>query len=164
MGVELEAEAGLKFEICDKDDVANAIRESLRDHAETIWEGASGKTGNNGNLSLEVYKVPAGKRLILERVILWADGFTPASPSSVGWIGIFHGPGQNIGQLADFQPQTSGAQVFPGLAEYNHNNAPRFKGGESMYAEFFAVVASTNVSVLFQGKLVPEGHFKKFGL
>lgn len=131
-----------------------------RNHIEklTIWIPASNSTDSSGNLSLPVYKVPDGKILILERLLLWMDGFDPDTVSTAGWVGIFHGPGANPGSMADFSPQSLGAQVFPSQAEYNHNNAPRFNGSDIVYAEFRGVVASTNVSVILQGCLEPEGN------
>lgn len=157
MGLQFELAAGMKVDLVSHDELEKAFRKS-RIIKETIWEGETGTTDGSGNLSLRVYQVPVGKLLVMERVILWADGYDPDTPSSTGWIGYYHGPGKNPSQLADFQPQTSGAQVFPGLAEYNHNNAPRFKGGENIYAEFVGCVASTGVGMMFQGCLEPEGY------
>jgi hypothetical protein len=156
MGLAFELDAGVKMEVVTKDDLEKALRNS-RVKRETIWEGASGATDSSGNLSLPILDIPIGKLLVLERLILWADGFDPDTVSTTGWFGLYHGRGQNPGQLADFSPQSSGAQVFPSLAEYNHNNAPRFKGGETMVGEFVGVVASTNVAVLIQACLEPVG-------
>lgn len=118
---------------------------------ETVFIACNGKTDANGDLELPFNQaVPAGKIFIFERVHQWADGKTPASVDSTGWTGLFHGPGGSIGALADYAPAATGGQVFPWLYEYNHNNAPRFKQGETPYFRCFGCIANTNISVIAQ--------------
>lgn len=128
-------------------------------HSETVYLRATGTTDGSGNLDLPIGQiVPTGKRLLLERWIQWEDGQTPASVSTTGWSGIFHGPGKNPATLADFVPEKTGEQVFPRSLSYSHAEAPRFKSGEQMHLGCTGCDASTKVHVFAQGCLETVGY------
>ena len=128
-------------------------------HKDTVYFIANGKTDSNGNVEFPIGgRVPDGRLLITERIVQWADGKTPASVDKTGWTGIFHSKGQGIGSLADYTPRVTGDQVFPSIAEFNHNDAPRFRGGEQIWFACNGCIASTNVSVVVQGCMEVEGY------
>ena len=159
MGLKLEADAGLEFELCTKDDVAYAVRESLRDQSEIMWEGNNFSTDGTGNANALIYSVPVGKKLLLQRLIVWADGATnPHTPSTLGWWALLaEGPGFMVGNVLEYAPQPQQTTVLPFINDYGYHDAPVWKGGSDMYFYGSTLVVSTNISVNFQGLLIPDG-------
>lgn len=162
MGLELELDAGVKFDIVTHEELKKAL-ESLKDNPETIWEGNNGSTDASGNISLFVYRVPAGKLLVVERLIIWADGVNPHTPDTTGWWGLYSGAAQNPGNLLEYAPQPGQTTVVPFINSYNHNAAPRFNGGTEVYLYGTTMKVSTNIGVIFQGCLEPVQH-KRHGI
>lgn len=160
MSVELEADAGIKFEVCSKADIAAAVKESLRDNAEVITEGNNFSTDGSGNVIAPgngfVYSVPVGKNLLLQRLIVWADGSTPRTPMAVGWWALLkEGPQFNVGEIIEFSPNQGQTQTIPFFDDFGLHNAPRIPGGSDIWFYGQALTPTVNISVTFQGLLVP---------
>jgi hypothetical protein len=158
-GLKMEAEAGVLFEVCSKEDVANAVKESLRDKTEQIWEGNNFSTDASGNCNSFVYSVPVGKRLKIQRLVVWADGATnPHTPSTLGWWALLtEGPNFMVGNVAEYAPQPGQTTVLPFINDYGEFDAPTFQPGSDVWFFGSTLVVSTNISVNFQGVLIPVG-------
>lgn len=163
-GLKMEAEAGVLFEVCGKNDIAAAIKESLRDNAEVITEGNNFAADGSGNVVAPngfVYTVPVGKNLLMQRLIIWADGVTPRAPMNVGWWALLkEGPQFNVGEIVEFGPQQGQTQSIPFFDDFGLHNAPRVPGGSDLFFYGQTLTAGVNISVTFQGLLVPvsRGH------
>lgn len=161
MGLKIEAEAGMEFELCTKEDVAAAVKESLRDQSEQIWEGNNFATDGAGNANAFIYSVPVGKKLVLQRLVIWADGSTPRTSSAVGWWALLaEGPNFMAGNVLEFAPQVQQTQALPFINDYGFHDAPIWQGGSDVWFYGQALVASTNLSVNFQALLVPTGRHR----
>lgn len=158
MGLELEADVGMKFEVITKHDLVNALHELNRDKSEVIWEGNNFQTDASGNCNAFVYSIPVGKKLLLQRLIVWADGATnPHTPSTLGWWALLaEGPNFMVGNILEYAPQPQQTTVLPFINDYGYHDAPIWHGGSDMYFYGSTLVVSTNISVNFQGLLVPE--------
>jgi hypothetical protein len=157
MGLKLETDLGMEFEICTKNDIVAAMRENLRNTDEVIMEGNNIMTDASGNITNQgfIYSVPVGKTLFVERLIIWADGKTPASVVSTGWWVLMQGAQFNPGNVKDFAPRPGGTQSIPYIEADGHSHCPKFESGQDMYLYAQGLVASTNISVNFQGTLKP---------
>lgn len=121
----------------------------------------SAKTDASGNLDLEVYSNPQGRKLRIGRVVVLADGYTPAVPylDSTGnttWYGIY--TTQNGGGiLKDFFPYTASKTqpLFPNLAEYSGLNALQFDYQDKVFFHLVGGPATTNITVCITGFAEP---------
>lgn len=162
-GLKMEAEAGVLFEVCSRHDIAAALKESLRNEAEVITEGNNFSTDASGNVTAPngfVYTVPVGKNLLLQRLICWADGSTPRTPMAVGWWALLkEGPQFNVGEIVEFAPAQQVSpntnQSLPFFDDFGLHNAPRIPGGSDLWFYGQSLTANINISVNFQGLLVP---------
>lgn len=157
MGLKLETDLGLEFEICTKQDMVSALQESLRNTDELIMEGNNFQTDGSGNVTNQgfVYTVPVGKTLFVERLIVWMDGKTPAAPVVAGWWALETGAQFSPGNILEFAPRQGQTQCLPFIEDYSHTHCPKFRSGEDMYFYGQGLPASTNLSVNFQGTLKP---------
>ncbi len=159
MGMKMEAEAGVLFEVCTKEDIAKALKESLRDNAEVITEGNNFATDASGNVVAPngfVYTVPVGKKLLMQRLIVWADGSTPRTPMNVGWWALLkEGPQFNVGEIVEFSPSQGLTQTIPFFDDFGLHDSPRVPGGSDIFFYGQALTPSVNISVTFQGLLIP---------
>lgn len=158
--MELEVDANLGVDLATKADVEALARLNAPPFVESVQRGYSQLTDGNGNLSMRVYDVEDGKFFALYKVLLFADGFTPASPFSgaSAWLGIYHGNPGPLGQLgmanlADFAPSSPGGQLFPSTFEYGDAQAPKFKAPDNVGFGLVNGPANTNITVMLFGEL-----------
>lgn len=152
--MEIDVDAQIGVDVATKADIERMMRN--RDpYIEKVFRPYSGLTDANGNLVLRVYDVEDGKAFSVGKIILWADGFTPASPYSnaAAWVGIFHGNQPSPANLADFAPYSPGGQIFPGTFEYGLLEAPEFKAPDNVTIGVFSGPPSTNITCLLFGEL-----------
>ena len=122
--------------------------------------GLNGTTDANGNLSLIVYQNQESRDLVISRLYILADGYTPASPYLGGsntWGGIFPDKNASPALCRIFIPATPQGQVFPNVATFGEHSAPRFKSGEDVVFYLTNGPANTNVTVRVDGWLKPAG-------
>lgn len=130
-----------------------------RVQSDTVFFDANGGTDGSGNIDIPIgTPVPVGKMLILERVVIWADGKTPASVNAAGWWSLHHGPGASPATIMDYAPRLNAAntQTLPFILEYNHNNAPRVRGGQRIYFHGVGIITSTNLAIMIQACIENE--------
>lgn len=149
--MKVQLAAGVDIDLATTDDVARIARkvDGLSRTYEPVWTGGNGKTDANGAIELQIAPSVDGKRLVVGRLIIWVDGYTPASPytASTLWWGIFRGRGQNPASLVDMP---IGTYSLPNLSEYSGRNAPTLRQGEDLYLGLTGGPATTNVNVMVQ--------------
>lgn len=127
--------------------------------ASPLVEGNNFKLDSSGNGDFFVYLNQTGKHLEIGRVIILADGYTPASAWNGGYLylytGIKSGSAPNFSSIFDYLPASPGGQVFPNVAEYSGHNAIRLKQNETLSCYISGGPANTNIYVGFFGFLEP---------
>lgn len=126
---------------------------------------AQGRTdaAGNGEFAMQSSLPSGGKSIIVGRIILIADGYTPSAPfvGAVGangtWLGIFHGRGQNLGAMDDFLPYNNQALLLPSVASYGGHNALVFQRGDDIWIGLHNGPANTNVTAIFVGWVTDFG-------
>ena len=118
--------------------------------------GASGKTDANGNLDLQIYQNSMQRHFVVGRLVLWADGYTPAAPWSGAntWGTIQSGVGH--GNFKDFFPYTAGASCLPNIADYSGINGLRFDKSEVVWLHLVGGPVSTNITARIYGFAEPN--------
>jgi hypothetical protein len=133
------------------DDARQAFAADLAaDRGRTIRAGDMQPTSAAGYLLLQsVYRVPAGLELALHRLLVTADGYTPAAPytNANGYLQVLRS-----GEVVDFTNLT-GTGSIPILSTDPDSQASRFRNGETIDVELVGGPASTRVKVLVQGWL-----------
>lgn len=119
------------------------------------------KTDTSGNLELTIFTNKNSRSIVIGRLVIWADGYTPAAPYSNadGWMGIYSNPGKNPASLRDYAPYVDGQQFLPNVARYSTQDALRFRESESCVLAVYGGPPSTNitgVAVGFQEPLASE--------
>jgi len=126
---------------------------------EEIWKGNSGKTDSNGTLILPVYRIPVGKILRLDEVVIWADGYTPASPlasTATKWLAMYR-DNNCINPPFDFLPKAR-AVLIPAVAEYRKM---RFHSNECITLKTYGFTEGVNITVVVGGYLEAESGKKE---
>ena len=120
--------------------------------------GGNGKTDGSGNLTLPIYQNRTERTLLIGRIFVNADGYTPATTytNAAAYAYIFTGVQfGGAGQVYDFLPNSPGGQVFPQLAEYSSRNALRLMKNETLSMYLVGGPVSTNVYSFIYGELLP---------
>lgn len=119
---------------------------------------ATANTNGSGNVVFPIYTVGQGFRFELGRLLINADGYTPAAPYSNAsfWLGIFTSSDPAgtpaIGQMIDFLPTTAGAQGIPDVADYDP--AQILRTGQTLVCRIVTGPASTRITARYQGRLI----------
>lgn len=134
-------------------------RIKLQDWTLALDQVGQGQVDSNGNCTIRVYANKTQRRIVIGRIILWADGVTPNNPHNAGnneWAAIYGGPG-NPNPPKTFLPLSKNGQMFPNEADYSGHNALRFDSNEDVYFVLTgsSLTANTNVSVRIFGGLEP---------
>lgn len=118
--------------------------------------GNSAQTDANGNLTMIVYQNTIQRNLVIGRIMVWADGYTPAAPYSnaASWFAIQAGHGS--GNLKDYGPYSPGAPFMPNIADYSGINGLRFSKSEPIIFALHSGPASTNITVRIFGFAEPS--------
>lgn len=110
-----------------------------------------GQTDGNGAIELSLYTVPVGQAFHLTRLIVKADGFTPATE--------FTAAGAYLLVLRnDVEVDFTSLEAAPGLpaiAEYGSRDAPYFTNGDRLAVQLVLGPVSTRVLGRFEGWLEP---------
>lgn len=128
-----------------------------------IEQGNSLKTDGSGNLEMMIYQNQMQRNLIIGRILIWADGYTPASAWSNAstWLAILSGMGQNFGTIKDFAPTNpstaSPPPILPNIADYSGINGLRFGQNESVVLVMKAGPTNTNITAIAYGYGEPNG-------
>ncbi len=151
--------SGAEIDFLTADELRQVLREQAQDLREVdpteIRADDQGITDAAGALTLSVYKVPSGRRFKLTRMIVLADGFTPAAPFQAA--GAYLLVRRSGGQVVDFLPLTvASGGGLPAKGSDSISQAADFVNGETVDIQLVAGPASTNVSVFIQGSLQPR--------
>ena len=133
-----------------------------------LRERIGGQTDANGNADFLLYDVPAGMIVEVHRVVVEAQGFTPATAAIAnGWLALYLGGGATLGQavpvgsMIDFAPPNAGnaGLVFPALSTDAANEGTMLRSGERLFLHVVgtATLASKQLSVLLQGLVSQQG-------
>lgn len=126
-----------------------------------IVQAQNAKTDGNGNLDLKVWQNTLGRTVLIGRVIVWADGYSPSNPFSGGWGAIYSGGGGSNtfdgAAVWDFFPYTQGGQILPNVAEYSGHNAIPVRENETFALHLVSGPVSTNVTCIIYGVGNPYG-------
>jgi hypothetical protein len=122
----------------------------------SVLYSGSNKTDGNGNAEFQIggNPVPDGKNFTVGRMVVIADGYTPANPwigvsgASGSWFGIFKGRGQNLGTMSTFQPYPPNVLYLPALATFSSQNVLPFDGGDEIYFAINNGPVAVNITVL----------------
>lgn len=143
---------GAELEIPSAEDIAAAIRPLLAEPELRTMRGAkSGATDSAGALSdLIVYTVPPGWDFSLNRLLIEADGYTPAAPwvNAAGYIQLVRS-----GEVVDFV--TLGGAVaggIPMLLADSDDTAHLFRNGQTVGLRIVGGPTSTVITAKFQGR------------
>jgi hypothetical protein len=106
----------------------------------------------NGNGTVELYKVPAGMEFALHRIIIDADGITPAAPftNPAGFAEILRG-GAMFG-FVSFAPAAGG---LPAVNTWGSDNAIRYRNDEVVEVSIVGGPANGTIIIRAQGTLSP---------
>lgn len=123
-----------------------------------IEEGRNGTTDSNGNMELLVYQNVTQRNLSIGRIIIWADGYTPAAPfSGAGYLAIVTNLGQNMGTTKDYAPYSQGGSWLPNVASYGGLNALHFRMNENIVLLVKSGPPNTNITCMISGHAEPAG-------
>lgn len=117
--------------------------------------GANASTDSNGNVTFPIWQNRIGREASIARVIISADGFTPADPSTDGYAYLFIGE-QFGGLYHDFVPNAPGEQTFPNVAEYGRHQGIQLHKNDVLSLHVVGGPASTNLSAFVWGFAYPE--------
>lgn len=144
----MEIGAAIEIELATKEDIVKINRniQKIREQYEPDWLTANGKTDDDGFLNLLCIKGIVGKRLVIGRLVLLADGYTPAVPFTATdfWWGFYRGTTESTGALFDFP---IGTFSLPNIAEYSGRNAPTLKPQEDLWLGMYEGPSNTNIVV-----------------
>lgn len=108
-------------------------------------------TGTNPG-RLDVYTVPQGHSFALHRIIIDADGITPAAPfqNNAGYIDLIQ-----RGRRVDFVNLSVAAGGLPASKTWGTADSPRWVNGDRLRLEVHGGPPSTALKVYCQGTLQP---------
>jgi hypothetical protein len=117
----------------------------------TVRPAKDGRTDAAGALTLSVYTVPIGMELEVNRLLVTADGFTPAAPylNAAGYLYVLR-----AGVVVDFLSLATGG--LPALSTDGTGPAVRYRNGEDVGIALVSGPASTKVQAAIQGRLFPS--------
>lgn len=107
------------------------------------------QTDSSGDiLAAPLYRVQAGRRVQLTRLILDTEGYDAGAPyaAALSWVAIYRNA-QAVGNLLDFGPATAGGPWIPGLFQMQLSEAPMLLGGEQYILAANNGPASTRIGV-----------------
>lgn len=142
---------GAEIETLSADELRGVISEAFSGVGgapETVMARANKLTDASGNLSLELYIVPAGQEFVLTRLVVEADGKTPASP--------FTGAGSYLqtlrnDEVVDFTSLAAGTLGLPAISTDGEDSAPVFRQGDRVIVRIVSGPATTNVVASMRG-------------
>jgi hypothetical protein len=154
--VKFTLKPGAELDILTAAELREVMRERWTDFEQdapvTFRAPLSDKTNASGGATVEVLRVPAGRRFKLTRLLVWLDGFTPADPyqDDAAYMVIR----REGGQRTDFLPLTSASGYgLPAVFTDGDAQAAEFVNGEVIQVEFVGLPANTTLTVYAQGQL-----------
>lgn len=125
-----------------------------------IWpleqQGTNHLTDASGSADFVIWQNKTNKTVLIGRVLLFADGYTPATPYSSGYAYLYRGTTFALLNAFDFVPNAPGEQVFPNVAEYSSRNALRLRNNDSLSLYVNGGPVSTNLSAFIYGEVLPN--------
>jgi hypothetical protein len=117
----------------------------------------SGFTDAAGFLQTELGRIPDGQRYTVDRIFMWADGFTPGAAyvNAAAWAAVYDGAGSNPANLIFFAPAIAGQQLFPFLYNFP-GDVPQVEGGNVISLRVITGPVSTGISVFLTGRLLDK--------
>lgn len=120
-------------------------------------QGNNQATDGSGNADFTIYQNRMERVVEISRVLVFADGYTPATVWSSGYAYLYTGPKfGGFGDVLDFLPDSPGAQVFPNVAEYSSRNVITLGKNDTLCLFVSGGPLSTNLSVFVYGYALPE--------
>lgn len=152
---------GEQFETLTPDELKrelDSLRLALARKPANVRAEEDGQTTATGAVTTEVYKVPMGMEFRLTRLVVLADGFTPAVP--------FQGAGAFLELLRNdvaitWQSLVAGAAVYPGALPAvlvdadSESSAAYYANGDCVAIRLTAGPVSTRIIVRAEGVLNP---------
>lgn len=120
-----------------------------------LFASANEGSDTSGNANFQIYQNTTDKIAVIGRVIIGADGYTPAAPFSGGWAALYTGQSFNNGVIFDMLPLATGGQVFPNVGEYSGHNALRLRQNETLSLWVQSGPVSKNLTAAIYGFLEP---------
>lgn len=142
---------GAELDVLSPREARELLEDYFREEATTIVRAAAqGKTDANGHLLLNLYAPPQGFELLLTRLLVNADGFTPGNPFSAGagYIDVLRGD-----RRVDFKSIAPGTTGIPALLTTSSTAAVLARNGEQIAIELFIGPFSTGIEAELQGIL-----------
>jgi hypothetical protein len=155
--VKVKLQAGAELDVLSPSEAREIVVELLeRERREPTYEqarpGESAVTDANGNALINVYVVPVGRKFIVTRLIVNADGFTPGVPfkNAAGWIDVLRS-----NERVDFVNLANG---IPAQSIDSKDTGNVFWNGEIVQVQITGGPANTSVRVDLRGLLeTPPG-------
>ena len=116
-------------------------------------DGAGNVGGGATGAGTEVKRARPGQRLDFLRVLLHAQGATPAAPLTGGWLWLAKDIGSNPPEM--FWPQAGSTTVAPSLYT-DGDSCLRLWGGERLLAFGAGLTANTPLMLRIQYRIVPD--------
>lgn len=125
-----------------------------------IWnleqQGANFLLDADGNGTFPIWQNKTGREARLSRLVLQADGFTPQTVWSSGYLYVFKGTAFSNVAVLDFLPNAPGEQIFPNIADYSEWDQPILGQNETLSVNVVGGPASVNCSMFIYGRLMPD--------
>ena len=143
---------GAEIEAATPSEVRDLLAGLVPESPEDVRVPLSQKADANGNAVIEVYTVPMGRVLTVTRVVVEADGFTPANPyqNAAGYLQVR----RQGGQTTDFVTLAA-PNGLPALSTDSDSSGGRYLNGETIEVNIVggAPLAGVNLHVYLQGRL-----------
>lgn len=153
--MKFKLQAGQEVDVLDAAEAREIVAELLErvraDREIPVRMGEGGQTDGAGAVTIPVYVVPLGREFALNRLLVDADGYTPAAPytNAAGYIDVRRG-----GVRVDFVGLSNG---IPALSIDGKETANRFRNGETVEVVIVGGPANTSIQVEIHGMLrAPE--------
>lgn len=146
--------------------VKEELRAELRDVAQQIVSGYlrppapqrlrdGGELDASGDGTIVLSTVTVGMELVLNRLLIEADGYTPASPYTNAAAYFYLLRGDLPIDFLSLVSGATGAGSLPALATWTNSYAPRYRDGEKISVQIVSGPANGIVTVTADGFLSP---------